>query len=358
MPGFEINNAISKDLEQYLDLDSKELKIYLGLLSLGNTATLGQISLITGFDIIITGSALESLTHKGYVSQFKGTISRYMALEPFLESFTKLFDPIAFAGVIRKISKSLEETPFGLIDDAKMFNKYLTETLTEKKKEILKDKKLSEELETLLNESIKIISYTAFSIIQDMEKKGKKIQVKASKSFQRETDAIFKSISDSRTNLTNLLRISREIKTPALLLHDVLVGESSILITLRDIITRARKSLFIFMVQPEIKSLMKLIELSQRYDIKIEVVGNLNNTPPSILEKVRNDGVGINLRQLHEIDFWGVVMDEQELLFAPVTKNKEDYEEITGIFTTYIPLIKVFSEQLRKLVMRAQPMDV
>ena len=234
-----------------------------------------------------------------------------------------------------------------------MFNKYLSNTLADKKNEIFENKEISSEVNTLIDESIKIIANTAFSIIQDMEIKGKKIQLRTSKSFQQETNAIFQSITDTRDKLLNLFKISREIKTPPTFLHDVLVGESSILISLRDIITRARKTLLIFMPIPEIKSLMNLIELSQQYSIKIDVIGDVKKTPTLILEKVKNEGIGINLRQL-EVDFWGVLMDEEEFLFAP-NPAKEEHGEITGIFTTYIPLIQSYTEQLKKLIMRAQP---
>lgn len=358
LTGFELKEDVAADLERYLDLETKELKIYLGLLSLGNVATLGQISLITGFDIIVSGSVLENLINKGYVSKFKSDISRYMALEPFLESYTKLFDPMAFAGVIRKLSKSLEEKPVNLIDNSDVFKTYMNRTLSDKKKEILEGKSISSEAEKIIESSFDVISDTAFSVIQDMETKAKKIQVNISKSFQKETEAIFQAINEARSHLIQLLEASREIKTPSLLLHDILVGESSILITLRDIITRARQSLRIFMVLPEIKSLLKLIELTQRYNIKIEVVGDIKKTPTSILEKVKTDGIGIQLRQLDEIDFWGVVMDDKELLFAPLPKVIENQKtEITGIFTTFAPLIQTLSEQFRKLVMRAQPIE-
>lgn len=355
MTGFQLDEDESKKLEKYLDLDDKELKVYLGLLSLGNVATLGQISMTVGFDILVTNASLESLTHKGFITFDKSNISRYYALEPFLESYTKLFDPIGFAGIIRKLSKSLESSPLSIVDDANLFNQYLHKTLTEKKKEIFKTETLDETQEKLIDESIKIIADTAFSIVQDMETKGKKIQSKLAKQFQTETNAVFQAISEARNNLTELNKISREIKHKANFHHDVLIGESSILVSLRDIVTRAKSSLLVFMPIPEIKSLLNLVELTQRLDIKIDVIGDLEKTPSVILEKVKSEGIGINLGQLDEIDFWGVIMDENELMLAPVPK--EENETVTGIMTTYKPLIKQFSEQLRKYIMRARPLQ-
>lgn len=359
MPGFELESEISKKLEKYLDIDEKELKIYLSLISLGNTGTLGQISMLSGFDILITNLNLESLSNKGFIMQYKGKITRYYALEPFLESFIKLFDPMSYLTLIRKLSKALENSPLGLIDDAVMFNQYIKNKLDEKKKEILRTKNITDEqaklIEDVLNSSIEIIANTAFSIVQDMEEKGKKLLQRTSKSFQNETNIIFQSITDTRESLIELFKLSRSISVPPIFLHDVLVGESAILICFRDIVTRAKNSLLIFMPLPEIKTLMNLIELSQRLAIKIDVVGNINKTPSVIFEKVKEEGIGINLRQLEQVDFWGVIMDEEEFLFAPNPKSEQD-QPITGIFTTYQPIINSYSEMLKKYVLRATPL--
>ncbi len=340
-------------------MEEKELKIYVSLLSLGSIATLGQISMLSGYDILITNASLESLANKGFIMQHKGKISRYYALEPFLETYIKLFDPMSYLTLIRKLSKGLENSSLSLIDDSAMFNQYLKSKLDEKKKEIQKSINLSPDqvnsTETILNSSIEIIANTAFSIIQDMEEKGKKILQKTSKSFQNETNIIFQSITDTRDSLINLYKISRENSIPSTFLHDVLVGESSILIYFRDLVTRAKSSLLIFMPIPEIKTLMSLIEMSQRIALKIDIIGNINKTPSVILDKVKNDGIDIHLRQLEEIDFWCIVMDDEEMLFAPNSKKEQD-EQITGVFTTYKPLISQFSETLRKFLLRASPL--
>lgn len=359
MTGFELDEITTKKIEKFLDLEEKEIKIYISLLSLGNVGTLGQISMVAGLDILVTNAALEGLSNKGYIMQHKGKISRYYALEPFLESYIKLFDPMGFLTLIRNLSKSLENSPLGLIDDAEMFNQYLKNNLTKKKEELLKNQTITEDnikiINNVVDESVKIIADTAFSIIQDMEEKGKKLLQKNAKKFQNDTNVIFKSITDARDSFVELFKISRDIKVPANFEHDVLVGESSILIALRDIITRSKNSLLIFMPLPEIKSLMNLVELSQRLAIKIDVIGNVNKTPSVILEKIKNEGIGINLRQLDQIDFWAVIMDEEEFLFAPNPKNEID-QPITGIFTTYKPIISHYSETLRKYIMRASPL--
>ena len=108
--GFELESETSKKLESFLDLEEKELKIYLSILSLGSIGTLGQISMLSGYDILITNAGLESLANKGFIMQHKGTISRYYALEPFLESYIKLFDPMSYLTLIRKLSKGLENS--------------------------------------------------------------------------------------------------------------------------------------------------------------------------------------------------------------------------------------------------------
>ena len=355
--GFELEDEISKKLESYLDLDEKELKVYLSLLSLGSIGTLGQVSMISGFDILITNATLESLTNKGFLMHQKGTISRYYALEPFLESYIKLFDPMGFMTLIRKLSKALEESPLGLIDDSKMFNNYMKEKLEEKKKEILQSSSLpADQFKTfneVLNASTEIIGDTAFSIIQDMEEKGKKSLQRTSKSFQNETNMIFQSINVARESLIELFKASREFSVSPIFKNDVLVGESTILMIFRDMVTRAKKSIAIFMPVPEIKTLTNLVEISQRLPLKIDVVSFFAKTPGVIMSKVKNEGIDINLRELSELDFWAIVMDNEELLFAPNPSRRD--QELTGIFSTYKPLITALSETFRKLTLRAIP---
>ena len=357
--GFNLESESLKKLEKFLDLDDKEVKIYLTLLSLGSIGTLGQISMLSGFDILITNAALESLTNKGFLMQHKGTISRYYALEPFLETYIKLFDPMGFLTLIRNLSKGIEDSPLGLIDDSAMFNQYLKGKLDEKKKEVLKSSNLpADQFKTInevINASTEIIADTAFSIIQDMEEKGKKILQRTSKSFQNETNMIFQSITDARESLIELFKASREFSIAPIFKNDVLVGESTILMVFRDMVTRAKNSISIFMPVPEIKTLTNLVELSQRSNVKIDVVSFFKKTPAVILAKVQNDGIGINLRELSEIDFWGIIMDDEELLFAPNNTFQQN-EEITGIFTTYKPLIASMGETFRKLTLRATPM--
>ena len=327
---------------------------------MGSIGTLGQISMLSGYDILITNTGLESLANKGFIMQHKGTISRYYALEPFLESYIKLFDPMSYLTLIRKLSKGLENSPLGLIDDASMFNNYLKNKLDEKKKEILASSNYSPEqleaINSVLDSSVEIIANTAFSIIQDMEEKGKKLLQRTSKSFQNETNIIFQSITDARESLIQLFKLSREHTDFTIFNSDVLVGESTILITFRDMVTRAKNSLSIFMPIPEIKTLTNLVELSQRLTLKIDVVSFFSKTPPAILSKVQNEGIDIHLRQLEEINFWGIIMDEEELLFAPNTISQRDQQPITGIFTTYKPLILSMAETFRKLTLRATPL--
>lgn len=355
--GFLLDDNVSKKLESFLDLEEKELKIYLSLLSLGSIGTLGQVSMISGYDILITNEALESLTNKGFLMHQKGTISRYYALEPFLESYIKLFEPMSYLTLIRKLSKALEESPLGLIDDSAMFNQYLKGKLDEKKKEILKTSTLSgDQFKTfndVLNASTEIIGDTAFSIIQDMEERGKKTLQRVSKTFQNETNMIFQSITDAREAFIELFQLSRQFALSPIFKNDVLVGESTILMIFRDMVTRARKSISIFMPVPEIKTLTNLVEISQRLPLKIDIVSFFSKTPPFIMSKVKNEGIDINLRQLEELDFWGIIMDDEELLFAPNPYIRD--QELTGIFTTYKPLIVAMAETFRKLTLRATP---
>ena len=85
MVGLKISSDEIQEIINILGLTEEQGKTYLALLSLG-TATLGQISLLSGLDYIQTQEALKLLIGSNLVKRIAGKVGRYVALEPFLKT--------------------------------------------------------------------------------------------------------------------------------------------------------------------------------------------------------------------------------------------------------------------------------
>lgn len=117
MVGLKISSEEIKEIIPILGLtDDDQGKVYLSMLSLG-TATLGQISLLSGLDYIKTQNALQILVGSKLVKRIPGkVITRYIALEPFLKAFFLAYDPITLVN-IRKESSNAFQVQIKQIDD-------------------------------------------------------------------------------------------------------------------------------------------------------------------------------------------------------------------------------------------------
>ena len=116
MVGLKISSEEIKEIIPILGLtDDDQGKVYLGVLSLG-TATLGQISLLSGLDYIKTREALKILVGSKLVKRIPGKVGRYIALEPFLKAFFLAYDPITLVN-IRKESSNAFQVQTKQIDD-------------------------------------------------------------------------------------------------------------------------------------------------------------------------------------------------------------------------------------------------
>ncbi|MHA2245044.1 MAG: helix-turn-helix domain-containing protein [Candidatus Hodarchaeales archaeon] len=116
MVGLKISSEEIKEIIPILGLtDDDQGKVYLSLLSLG-TATLGQISLLSGLDYIKTQNALQILVGSKLVKRVPGKVGRYIALEPFLKAFFLTYDPITLVN-IRKESSNAFQVQVKQIDD-------------------------------------------------------------------------------------------------------------------------------------------------------------------------------------------------------------------------------------------------
>jgi sugar-specific transcriptional regulator TrmB len=104
-----------KEVVQLLGLTEDQGKIYFSVLSLG-TATLGQISLLSGLDYLKTQDALEVLVGSNLVRRISGKVGRYVALAPFLKAFLLTYDPITLVN-IRKESVTGFETQIDQISE-------------------------------------------------------------------------------------------------------------------------------------------------------------------------------------------------------------------------------------------------
>ncbi|MFX0049947.1 MAG: helix-turn-helix domain-containing protein [Candidatus Hermodarchaeota archaeon] len=118
MVGMKIPSEKIEEIVQILGLTEEQAKTYLALISLGS-ATLGQISILSGLDYIQTQDALQLLIGSKLVKRISGKVGRYIALEPFLKSFLLAYDPITLVNIRKESSNAFE-----------IHQKQLTDTLS------------------------------------------------------------------------------------------------------------------------------------------------------------------------------------------------------------------------------------
>lgn len=107
MVGLKTSSDAVKEVIQLLGLTENQGKIYFSVLSLG-TATLGQISLLSGLDYLKTQDALEVLVGSNLVRRIPGKVGRYVALSPFLKTFLLAYDPITLVNIWKESSTGLQ----------------------------------------------------------------------------------------------------------------------------------------------------------------------------------------------------------------------------------------------------------
>ncbi|MFX1535430.1 MAG: helix-turn-helix domain-containing protein [Promethearchaeota archaeon] len=166
--------------------------------------------------------------------------------------------------------------------------------------------------------------------------------------------AIFK-MKETNTTLRDVWEMARAYNIPENTVQtDVLVGESAVVMMMKDMIQRAQRSLMIVMPKPDLQSLILVSRLPAR--IRVDVVGDFRSAPKKILRKVLE--ANVRLRQNDNPEFWVTMVDQAELLIAPGVGEDEDEESFSGMVTSATKMITLFSGAIRNLTIRAREVSL
>ncbi|MFX0123277.1 MAG: hypothetical protein ACFFAE_06525, partial [Candidatus Hodarchaeota archaeon] len=288
-----------------LGLNENQGIVYMTLLSVG-TLTLGQISQLTGINYIQVRECMDVLIGGEYVDWTGGKINRYFAREPFLKAFLLAYDPLTLISIrdsTRKKIAIIEKEFQGLVDN-----------------------------QTTLQE------------IQDVINAQQK-------QIENEVSALTFSIREMKRRLDILFQLSRKVsaattKKEGGLTTDVVYGETTFILVLRDMASRAKVSLTILMPYPEIQTLIATSKLSPAVCTRTLIVGDFAKVPKNILKKV----IASKIRMKQStIDFWGCIRDNEEVLIGPSPEPGEEMEELIGIISTSPIMIRFFGQQIGSL---------
>ena len=155
----------------------------------------------------------------------------------------------------------------------------------------------------------------------------------------------------TKDNLIDIFEASRSLDIPPVINSDILIGEPSIVLMMRDLVRRTRNSITILMPKPELQSLMIAVKIIQeKRNRRVVVIGDLNKVPTGIRKKLLD--ANLQLKQMdQQIDFWAVIRDDEEILFAPESKEAE---QMTGIISQNHNLIELLRGQILSYSVRAR----
>ncbi|UCG01858.1 MAG: hypothetical protein JSW11_19915 [Candidatus Heimdallarchaeota archaeon] len=311
MVGIILTEDELQTIFEILGLNENQSLVYMTLLSLG-TLTLGQISQLTGINYIQVRECMDVLIGGEYVDWTGGKINRYFAREPFLRAFLLAYDPLTLVSIRDTAKKKIE---------------------------------------TIEKELQKIYDNKTLQKIQDLIKSQQK-------HIEDEISALTFSIREMKRRLDILFQLSCKVsaattKSEGGLTTDVIYGETTFILVLRDMVSRAKASLTILMPQdyPEIQTLIASSKLSLPVCSRTLIVGDFAKVPKNILKKVFASK--IRMKQT-TINFWGCVRDNEEVLIGPSPEVNEEMNELIGIISTNPIMVKFFGQQIGSLASKGQ----
>ncbi|MFX1515786.1 MAG: helix-turn-helix domain-containing protein [Promethearchaeota archaeon] len=314
MVGIILTEDELQTIFEILGLNENQSLVYMTLLSLG-TLTLGQISQLTGINYIQVRECMDVLLGGEYVDWTGGKINRYFAREPFLKAFLLAYDPITLISIRDTTQKKIET--------------------------------IEKEFQARINDQM------ALQEIQELIKTQQK-------NIENEISALTFSIREMRRRLDILFQLSRKVsasttKSVSGLTTDIIYGETTFILVLRDMASRAKVSLTILMPHPEIQTLIATSKLSLPVCTRTLIVGNFAKVPKNILNKVLASK--IRMKQ-STINFWGCVRDNEEVLIGPSPEIGEKMDELIGIISTNPIMVRFFGQQISSLASKGQDLSL
>ena len=164
--------------------------------------------------------------------------------------------------------------------------------------------------------------------------------------MEHEISALIYSIKQMKQKLSKVIGAMNSVDItdidPSLLDSDLIIGESVIIMLLRDLTMRTKSSLTVLMPRPELQTLRVASKLP--FKARVTIIGDFRKVPKTTLKKVTASS-NLRLKQLDRIEFWGCIRDAEELLLCPEPKNPKT-EELVGIITTNGNLVEFFAQEI------------
>lgn len=178
--------------------------------------------------------------------------------------------------------------------------------------------------------------------------------VEFEKRIENEISALTFSIKEMKQKINSVFESSRMTEyselDPSLFTTEIIIGEPTIIMLLRDLTIRAKSSLTVLMPRPELQTMIVASKLPMK--TRVSIIGDFRKVPESTLKKVLASG-NVRLKQLDGIEFWGCIRDAEELLICPEPKNPEK-EELLGVITTNDNLVELFSQEIMTYTTRSR----
>ncbi|MFW9915533.1 MAG: hypothetical protein ACFFGZ_07960 [Candidatus Thorarchaeota archaeon] len=385
----EVADSEKDKVTQILGLTEEQARVYFAALNL-RYGTLGEISQLSGVNIMETARNLEILESQNLVRRIEGKIiSRFMPFLPWLRTFYLTYDPITLVSVGKQFQESFRHATDGVSTVLGSIRKDVPELLSNIQESF---EALFEELHRDISELLTIISEASESLpnnektelkeladaldsrfqeiseewlakidklgtetnpeigqkIETAEKEARDLFIRFTSDVNNALSAITFSVKEMKNNLKMVMdAVEESQKAPYTLKTDTVVGESAILLLMRDIIKRTRSSLQVVMPEPELQSIMLASKLPPK--VRSVLVGDFSRMPAKMRQKVLESSTKI--RQIDGIGFWGVLRDQEEILIAPVVEPGKDF---VGIASEDDAMIRMFSEQMSSIVIRSK----
>ncbi len=114
-------------------LDEEQYEVYLSVYSMGSVASIGQISLITGLDLLKVSKVVEDLINLGLLKKVEGLMPRYIALHSHLLSTVEIDKNFRYEmlNLRFQIEKDLEEALRDTLSSLKEYTEKYTSKFTE-----------------------------------------------------------------------------------------------------------------------------------------------------------------------------------------------------------------------------------
>ncbi len=304
-----------------LGLNENQSLVYTSLLSVGSQMlTLGQISQLTGLNYMQVRDSMEVLIGGEYVDWIPGKIGRYYARTPFLKAFLLAYDPITLITIQESSNKKLTEIERNLQDEIRS-------------------------LQDLMSKYDHVKIQDIYSLIKSNISLQQKL-------ITKEISALTYTIKEMKERLSILLQLSRKLSKSGTretsgLTTELLYGETTFILLLRDMVSRAKVSVKICMPEPEIQTIITTSKLDPHVRNRALIVGNFARVPKNILKKVVE--AGVRLKQ-SSVEYWACIKDNEEMLISPIPQSPQKDEDVIGIFSTNPTMVKFFSYQIGAII--------